>query len=295
MPLLGGLRICDIWCLIIFVGYHPNTTGAELADLKANNVSVAYGATKIVSEASFTADQGDLTVLVGPNGCGKSTLLKAIARVLPLQQGQVRLGQLNVHKTPTKKVAKQLALLPQGPIAPEGLTVRELVSQGRFPHQNLLRQWSKQDAEAVDRSMARANVTDFADLPIAELSGGQRQRCWIAMILAQETPVLLLDEPTTFLDLKVQVDLMALLRDIAHNEGRTVLVVLHDLNVAASFADRMIMMKSGRIVANGHVKDVLTPQNLKNVFDLKADIVPAPETGLPVCVPQTAALGHSHL
>lgn len=258
-----------------------------MTDLQANQIHVAYGKTTIVSGASFSAESGELTVLVGPNGCGKSTLLKAVARVLPIQSGTVRLHDMNIHAAPTKLVAKQLALLPQGPIAPEGLTVRELVSQGRFPHQSLLRQWSQADADAVERAMEQTKVSEFADKLVAELSGGQRQRCWIAMILAQDTEVLLLDEPTTFLDLKVQIDLMTLLRDIAHNEGRTVLVVLHDLNVAASFADRMIMMKAGRIVVDGPVVDVLTHHNLKDVFDLSADIVLAPETGLPVCIPRT--------
>ncbi len=260
-----------------------------MTNLTVEDVHVAYGATKIVSGASLSTNSGELTVLVGPNGCGKSTLLKAMARVLPLQSGRVRLQDLDVHATPTKNVAKQLALLPQGPIAPEGLTVRELVSQGRFPHQSLWRQWSQADTDVVERVMRQTKVAELAGRPIVELSGGQRQRCWIAMILAQDTPVLLLDEPTTFLDLKVQVDLMTLLRDIAHTDQRTVLVVLHDLNVAASFADRMIMMKSGQIVVDGPVSEVLTPENLKEVFDLSADVVFAPETGLPVCIPRTGA------
>lgn len=258
-----------------------------MTNLHVDQIHVAYGKTNIVFNASLSARSGELTVLVGPNGCGKSTLLKAIARVLPLEDGTVHFNDMDVHAAPTKNVAKQMALLPQGPIAPEGLTVRELVSQGRFPHQNLLRQWSQADTDAVNRAMKQTKVADFADRPVAELSGGQRQRCWIAMILAQDTAVLLLDEPTTFLDLKVQVDLMGLLRDIAHEEGRTVLVVLHDLNVAASFADRMIMMKAGRIVVDGPVAHVLTPENLQDIFDLSADIVLAPETGLPVCIPKT--------
>lgn len=264
-----------------------------MTDLNVQKMNVAYGAKTIVDQASLVAKSGEITVLVGPNGCGKSTLLKAVARVLPLAGGTVSFRDMDIHATPTKLVAKHIALLPQGPIAPEGLTVRELVSQGRFPHQSLLRQWSSEDADVVERAMQHAQVTTFADRPVAELSGGQRQRCWIAMILAQDAAVLLLDEPTTFLDLKVQVDLMALLRDIAHTEGRTVLVVLHDLNVAASFADHMIMMKEGRIMAKGHVSDVLTSENLLDVFDLAADIVIAPATGLPICIPHTSV--HSRL
>lgn len=254
-------------------------------DVSVHDAVLSYGRKQIVHGVSLTARAGELTVLVGPNGCGKSTLLKGMARVLPLSGGSVRLGDLDVHKTSSREIARKMALLPQGPIAPEGLTVRELVAQGRFPHQTLLRQWSKTDAEAVEKAMQQADVAQFAERSISDLSGGQRQRCWIAMILAQDTPVMLLDEPTTFLDLKVQIDLLQLLASIAHDKRRAVVVVLHDLNVAAAFADRMIMMRDGRICADGTVSEVFTRDNLQTVFGLSADVMRAPVSNRLVCIP----------
>ncbi|MEM9798211.1 MAG: ABC transporter ATP-binding protein [Pseudomonadota bacterium] len=256
--------------------------------LRIEDLSVGYGDVPVLEGLSLDVPDGALTAIVGPNGCGKSTLLKTMARVLRPSGGRVLLGDDPVHGIPTREVAKRLALLPQGPVAPEGLRVRELVAQGRFPHQSLLRQWSREDARAVDAAMAAADVAEMADRPVDALSGGQRQRCWIAMVLAQETPVLLLDEPTTFLDLKVQVDLMTLLRRIAHQEGRTLVVVMHELNVAAAFADRLVMMRAGRIEAEGEVAHVFTEENLQSVFDLDATVLHDPASGRPVCVPRVA-------
>lgn len=253
--------------------------------LRATSLSVGYGGTPVVKDVSFAAETGALTILVGPNGCGKSTLLKALARVLKPQSGHATLDGVSVHETPTRALAKELALLPQGPVAPEGLTVRELISQGRFPHQTLARQWSREDASAVDGAMAAAAVSEFADRRVDSLSGGQRQRCWIAMVLAQETDVILLDEPTTFLDLKVQVDVMNLLRRVAHHEGRTLVVVLHELNIAALFGDKIVMMRDGVIVDQGSPEDVMTTANLAAVFDLDAHVVCDPHSGRPVCMP----------
>lgn len=255
--------------------------------LVARNLHVGYGGSLVLDGVDFEAAPGELTVLVGANGCGKSTLLKTLARVLRPQSGEVLLDGRSLHGLPTRDVARRLALLPQGPVAPEGLTVRELVAQGRFPHQSLLRQWSRNDAATVERAMVAADITAFADRPVDALSGGQRQRCWIAMVLAQDTDHLLLDEPTTFLDLKVQMDLMALLARITRDEGRTVVLVLHEINVAAAFADRIVMMRSGRVTAAGSPEDVITSARLREVFDLEADVVPAPRTGRPVCVPRT--------
>nr|WP_246045550.1 ABC transporter ATP-binding protein [Rubellimicrobium roseum] len=239
----------------------------------------------VLRNVDFEAAPGEMTVLVGANGCGKSTLLKTLARVLHPQAGEVRLDGQPIHGMSTREVARRLALLPQGPVAPEGLTVRELVAQGRFPHQSLLRQWSRDDAAAVERAMAATDVSAFADRAVDSLSGGQRQRCWIAMVLAQDSDHLLLDEPTTFLDLKVQVDLMALLARVARQEGRTVVLVLHEINVAAAFADRIVMMRAGQVVAAGAPREVITPASLRKVFDLEADVIPAPRTGRPVCIP----------
>lgn len=185
-------------------------------------------------------------------------------------------------------MAQKIALLPQGPIAPEGLTVKELVAQGRFPHQSLFRQWSKQDTEAVERAIELTDLTQFIDRPVHSLSGGQRQRCWLAMVLAQDTPILLLDEPTTFLDLKVQVDLMDLLTRIVKEEQRTILMVLHELNLAAAFTDRIVMMNNGEIVSQGSAQQVMRPETLKSVFGLHSDIISDPLTGRPVCLPRTA-------
>lgn len=258
--------------------------------LNAVSISVGYDHKIVLHDLSFSAYPGELTVLVGPNGCGKSTLLQALSRVLPLFSGKVTLDDLNIHKTSTREVARRLSLLPQGPVAPDGLTVRELVAQGRFPHQTLLRQWTKEDAEAVERALCQVQLEDLAERSVSTLSGGQRQRAWIAMVLAQETPILLLDEPTAFLDLKVQVDLLAMLRRIAQVETRTIIVVLHDLNVAAGFADRMVMLKDGKIRADGNVETVFTASNLQEVFDLHASILTDPLSGRPVCVPHSASI-----
>ncbi|MCZ4260671.1 ABC transporter ATP-binding protein [Limimaricola sp. G21655-S1] len=268
-------------------GYNNSDAPEESAAscLRVAGVAVGYGDAPIVRDVSLDVPDGALTVLVGPNGSGKSTLMKAMARVLPVRSGEIRLDGRPIGAMPTREVAKRLALLPQGPIAPEGLRVRELVAQGRYPHQSLLRQWSRRDAEAVEAAMQAADVIGFADRPVSELSGGQRQRCWIAMVLAQETDILLLDEPTTFLDLKVQVDLMRLLRRIAKEDGRTLVVVLHELNVAAAFADHLIMMQDGRILAEGHVERVFTAANLREVFGLEANVLRDPASGRPVCVP----------
>ena len=259
--------------------------GAVHQSLKICGLSVGYDQQSIVKNVDFSADNGTITALVGPNGCGKSTLLKAIARILTPMQGQVLLNGDPVHSLPTKQVALRLAMLPQGPIAPEGLSVHELVAQGRFPHQSLLKQWSPADTRAVDDAMQATKIEDFADRPIASLSGGQRQRCWIAMVLAQQTPIILLDEPTTFLDLKVQVEVMSLLRNVAKS-GRTMVVVMHELNIAAAFADQLVMMRDGQIVATGTPQETITAKRLKQVFDLDALVIADPETGRPVCVPR---------
>lgn len=254
--------------------------------LRVHELNVGYGDDQVIEGLSLDVLDGGLTTIIGPNGCGKSTLLKAMARVLPARRGQVLLDGSPVHDMPTRDVAKVMALLPQGPVAPEGLRVRELVAQGRFPHQSLIRQWSREDAFAVERAMQATDTAQFANRPVEALSGGQRQRVWIAMVLAQDTPILLLDEPTTFLDLKVQIDLMTLLRRVANEEGRTLVVVMHELNVATAFADRLVMMKNGSVIAVGPVEDVFTEANLATVFGLNARVLTDDETGRPVCVPR---------
>lgn len=259
----------------------------QTTHLAAEGLCVGYGDETIVRDVDLAIKPGTITALVGPNGCGKSTLLKAFARVLPPKSGRVTLNGAPIGSYPTRDVARKLALLPQGPVAPEGLTVTELVAQGRFPHQTLLRQWSPGDRAAVERAMALTDLEAFADRPVHSLSGGQRQRCWLAMVLAQDTSFLLLDEPTTFLDLKVQVDLMSLLARIVAEEGRTMLLVLHELNLAAAFADHVVMMREGRIVAEGTGMDVIRPEELQQVFELRSDVIADPLTGRPVCLPRS--------
>lgn len=254
--------------------------------LIGRDLRIGYGSAPVIRDVSLAFRAGEMTVLAGPNGCGKSTLLKALARVLKPSAGEVLLDEKPLIELPTRDVARRLALLPQDPVAPEGLTVAELVAQGRYPHQSLLRPWSSADLLAVESAMEAADLTDLADRPIATLSGGQRQRCWLAMVLAQDTPMLLLDEPTSALDLKVQMDLMALLRRIVDEKGRTMVLVLHEINLAAAFADRIVMMRDGRIAADGPPDAVVTPRTLRDVFDLMADVVADPRSGRPVCLPR---------
>lgn len=261
---------------------HPTYSGKRL---RGEDITVGYDDAAILRNVDFEVPDSQVTVLVGPNGSGKSTLLKTLARILNPRDGRVMLDGKDIHKTRTRDVARKLGLLPQGPIAPEGLTVRELVAQGRFPHQNLLRQWSSSDERAVSEAMETAQVTEFADRPVDGLSGGQRQRCWIAMVLAQETDLILLDEPTTFLDLKVQVDLMNLLVRLAHDTDRTLVVVLHELNLAAAYADYLVMMREGAIQYHGAPDKIFTSQNLKAVFDLDAHVIRDPHSDRLLCVP----------
>ena len=245
-----------------------------------------YDTRRVLDGVDIAIEEGKLTVLLGPNGSGKSTLLKTLARTLMPSGGHVYLDGKDIHRSKTREVAKRLGILPQGPVAPEGLNVKQLVGMGRFPHQGLWQKNAQQDAEAIREAMAYTRVTEFAERNVDALSGGQRQRCWIAMVLAQQTDLILLDEPTTFLDLKVQVDLLELLSRLAHEKGRTLLLVLHDLNLAAAYADQLVMMCDGRIVTSGAPSEVFTATNLKRVFDLDAHVIHDPESGSPICVPR---------
>lgn len=253
--------------------------------LLTRHLRVGYGARTVLHDVSVAFPTGALTAVVGPNGCGKSTLLRAISSLLPVEGGAVQLGGSDVGRLRQKERARRIGFLPQESIAPEGITVRRLVARGRFPHQGLLSSWSIEDAAAVDRAMGDARVTDLADEPVASLSGGQRQRVWIAMALAQDTPHLLLDEPTTFLDVAHQYELLRLLRRLVA-DGRTVVAILHDLNQAARFADHLVVMRSGAIVSEGTPAEVLTPELMADVFDLPSVVVPDPVTGRPMIVPE---------
>ncbi|MFG1623859.1 ABC transporter ATP-binding protein [Kribbella sp. NPDC049227] len=253
--------------------------------LAADGLAVGYDQREIIHDLSVRIPTGKITVIVGANACGKSTLLKTLARLLKPSRGSVLLDGKSIQSIPTREVATKLGLLPQSPTAPEGITVADLVGRGRYPRTRWIRQWSKADDEAVAAAMTSTDVLEIADRPIDELSGGQRQRVWIAMALAQETDILLLDEPTTFLDLTHQFEVLDLLVDLNKQEDRTIVLVLHDLNQACRFGDHLIAMKDGAIVAEGNPREVITEEVVRDVFGLGVKIVPDPVAGTPMVVP----------
>ncbi|YAL83081.1 ABC transporter ATP-binding protein [Dermacoccaceae bacterium W4C1] len=252
--------------------------------LAAEAVSLGYDGTVIVEDLTVDIPHGKVTSIVGSNGCGKSTLLRGLARLLKPSSGRITLDGKSVQEWSTKEVARIVGLLPQSPTPPEGITVTELVSRGRHPHQNLLRQWSKTDEHAVAEALRLTNTVGLADRHVEALSGGQRQRVWIAMVLAQQTDILLLDEPTSFLDIAHAVDLLDLVTDL-NQRGSTVTMVLHDLNLAARYSDHLIAMAGGKIVAQGTPAQVVTAQTVREVFGITAQIVPDPVSGSPMVVP----------
>jgi iron complex transport system ATP-binding protein len=253
--------------------------------LRAEALQVGYGERVVLAGLEVTIGGGGITALVGPNGSGKSTLLKTLARLLKPSAGAVYLDGVAITRLPTAAVARQLAILPQGPVAPAGLTVSELVEQGRYPHAGALRMLRRQDHEAIAEALELTGMRDFAGRPLDSLSGGERQRAWIALALAQVTPVLLLDEPTTFLDIGHQLEVLQLVRRLNVERGMTVILVLHDLNQAARYASRMVALNNGEIVADGPPAAVLTPKLLAEVFGIEAHILQDPVTGTPVCLP----------
>lgn len=253
--------------------------------IEARDLRLAYGDQVVVDGLDLDVPDGTVTAVIGPNGCGKSTLLRALGRLLPVKRGHVLLDGRRIDRIPTREVAKVLGVLPQAPIAPDGLTVADLVARGRHPHQAWYRQWSSDDEAAVAEALRWTNMTRHAERMVNELSGGQRQRAWISMALAQGTDVLLLDEPTTFLDLAHQVDVLDLVDRLHREAGRTVVMVLHDLNLAARYAGRLVAMRDGRIVAAGTPAEVLTEELLREVFELDARVVTDPVAGTPLVVP----------
>ncbi|MDT0329298.1 ABC transporter ATP-binding protein [Nocardiopsis lambiniae] len=253
--------------------------------LSARGLTLAYDDHVIVDGLDADITEGTITCVIGPNGCGKSTMLRALGRLMRPRAGLVELDGRDIHRTPTREVARVLGVLPQQPVAPDGLTVADLVARGRHPAQRWYRQWSGDDHEAVARALEQTGLAELADTPLSELSGGQRQRAWISMVLAQGTDLLLLDEPTTFLDLVHQVDVLDLVRELHREGGRTIVMVLHDLNLAARYADTIIAMREGRVLACGAPADVLTPGLLREAFGLEAVVVDDPVTGGPMVVP----------
>ncbi|WP_020619211.1 ABC transporter ATP-binding protein [Paenibacillus daejeonensis] len=258
--------------------------------LTTTALNIAYEKRMIVENLNIAIPQGKVTALVGANGSGKSTILKTLARIMSPSSGSVLLDGKSIHKQSTKEVAKQLAILPQNPTAPDGLTVSELVSYGRFPYQKGFGSMSAEDRRVVAWALEATGMSEFADRPVDQLSGGQRQRAWIAMTLTQGTDIIFLDEPTTFLDMAHQLEVLQLLQTLNEKEGRTIVMVVHDLNHASRYADHMIAIKKGTVVGEGSPTKVMTSHILREVFGIEADVVPDPRTGVPLCLP--FALAH---
>ncbi len=265
-------------------GHHGEGDNTGMT-LSVNNLSLGYQDRKVIDRLSLTLPAGKVTSILGPNGCGKSTLLKALARLIAPLEGTVTLGGEDVHRQNTRALARRLSILPQAPLAPEGITVADLARRGRAPWRAFLAPWSDADAKACDDALTAVGMTDLADRPLSELSGGQRQRAWIALVLAQATPLLLLDEPTTWLDLPHQIEVLALLKRRNREAGTTVISVLHDLNLAARFSDHLVLLGPKGLVAEGVPDTVLTAGHLQTAFGLAARIIADPVTGTPMVVP----------
>ncbi|MFJ3820844.1 ABC transporter ATP-binding protein [Streptomyces nodosus] len=258
--------------------------------LTVEDARFGYGGRTVIDGLSLSVPPGRVSVIVGANACGKSTLLRGMARLLAPERGAVLLDGKDIHRTPTRQVARALGLLPQSPVAPEGIAVADLVARGRTPHHTLLSRWTSADDAAVARAMEATGVLELADRSVDELSGGQRQRVWIATALAQETELLLLDEPTTYLDVTHQVEVLDLLTDLNRDRGTTVVMVLHDLNLAARYADHLVAVKNGTLYATGSAAEVVTPRTVADVFGLRAEVIEDPVSGAPLVLP----LGRHH-
>ncbi|GIP17925.1 iron-dicitrate ABC transporter ATP-binding protein [Paenibacillus montaniterrae] len=260
-----------------------------MSRLYTEGLSIGYVDRLIVEDLNLSIPQGKITALVGANGSGKSTILKTMARIMKPRNGTVFLDGKSIHSQSTKDIAKELAILPQNPVAPDGLTVFELISYGRFPHQKGFGSLTKEDKKYIEWALQVTGMIDFYDRPVDQLSGGQRQRAWIAMALAQGTDMLFLDEPTTYLDMAHQLEVLKLLEHLNEEEKRTIVMVVHDLNHATRFAQHMVAIKTGRVVCEGSPAEVMTSEVLREVFGIEADIIPDPRTGVPLCLPYELA------
>lgn len=259
--------------------------------LVIEDLTLGYGDHTVIEKLDLLVPPGAVTAIVGANACGKSTLLRSMSRLLAPRGGRVLLDGKEVHRTPAKQLARTLGLLPQSPLSPEGITVADLVGRGRHPHQGIFARWSREDDEAVADALEVTETAALADRPVDELSGGQRQRVWIAMALAQQTDLLLLDEPTTFLDVSHQIEVLDLLTDLNRERGTTIVMVLHDLNMAARYSDHLVALFDGKIHAAGGPADVLTEDNVRTVFGLDSQVIPDPTSGKPLMLP----LGRHHV
>ncbi|WP_018754375.1 ABC transporter ATP-binding protein [Paenibacillus terrigena] len=253
--------------------------------METKDLSLAYGDALIFNKLNFAIPKGEITVFVGSNGCGKSTLLRSLARLIKPKDGTVLLDGSEIAKLSTKEVARRLAILPQGPIAPEGLTVLQLIKQGRYPYQSWLRQWSQEDEDMVKQALEATGMTPFAERTVDSLSGGQRQRAWIALTLAQGTDTILLDEPTTYLDLTHQIDVLDLLYELNERENRTIIMVLHDINLACRYAHHMVAIKDNRIWAAGKPEEIVNAELMSSVFGMECVISQDPLFGTPMVIP----------
>ncbi|WP_129657634.1 ABC transporter ATP-binding protein [Rothia uropygialis] len=261
-----------------------SSTNTWRSNLYAEGITVGYGQDAVLPGIDFEVPDGELTVILGPNACGKSTLLKTLARVLTPSAGKIFLHGVPMEKSRTKDIARVMAMLPQSPEAPSGLCVADVVARGRYPHQSLLRAWTDEDERACLEAMTAADVLPLRERPLEALSGGQRQRVWIAMTLAQDTPLILLDEPTTYLDITHQIEVLNLTRRL-HRSGRTIVMVLHDLNLAFRYATRVVMMRDGRIISQGNPREIVDAELVDQVFGLDAFVTRDPVTGAPMVVP----------
>jgi iron complex transport system ATP-binding protein len=253
--------------------------------IRATNLKISYDDRAIVSNLSTDIEMGKITALIGPNGSGKSTVLRTIARLLKPERGLIYLNGKNIAKMPTQAIARELAMLPQSPDIPAGITVWELIGYGRYPHRSLLGTLSRQDKIAMEWALEITGLQSLRDRAVDTLSGGERQRAWIALALAQKTGILLLDEPTTFLDIRHQLDILSLVKHLNREQQITVVWVLHELNQAAAYSDRMIMFRSGEIMSMGNPTQVMTPENILDVFGVRMTVIPHPVNGLPTCLP----------